>query len=150
MSPSLVVSVWGVWVLVVVGGLHGQLGVIRLMRIKLDFPLHGCKMLSVNLVGKMPEYTLPDKISLTILKPQNVFIIGALGDCHPVKTRNIGPEADHAESADERPALEPTFRVNIVECPIGVTLKRSRNWETMGSILLSEDTKSIDNVWHFF
>ena len=77
-APSLVVSVWSIRVLIIVRSLDGKLWVIWMMRVEFDLTLHGCEVLTVDLVGEVPEDTLPDEVGLTILQSQQVFIISSL------------------------------------------------------------------------
>ena len=39
LSPSLIVSIWSIWILYVVRTLNGELGIIRVMHEELDFSL---------------------------------------------------------------------------------------------------------------
>lgn len=67
-APSLVVSVRSVWVLVVVGSFHGKLGIIGVMGHEFDLTLQGREVLAMDLVGEMPEHTLPNEVSLTVFE----------------------------------------------------------------------------------
>lgn len=148
-TPSLVVSVWGVWVLVIVRCLYSELDIIWMVTEELDFSLESCKVLTVHLIGEMPEGSFPNQVSLTILKPHNVLIISSLGDNGLMECRTVEPKADHGNTAEQGPALEPSFGINVIKGPIGVSLEWSRNWESVRSILFREHTERIHHIWYF-
>ena len=75
LTPSLVVAIGGVVVLVVVGGLDRQLGIIGVMRVELKLTLKCSHVLSMDLVGESPEDTFPDETSLGIFETQVVFVV---------------------------------------------------------------------------
>ena len=106
-------------------------------------------MLTVDLVGEVPEDALPNKARLTILQPQVVLVVSTLRNNVEVEVRDVEPEADHSKSGKQRPALEPAFGVDVVQGPIRVSFQWSRHWEAMRRILLGEDTEGIDDVGHF-
>ena len=148
-TPSSVVSIWSVWVLVVVRSFDGKLWIIWTMREELDFTLHRCKVLTVHLICEVPEHTLPNKVGLTILQTEQILIVSALRYCQPIEAGYVAPEANHKHTTNEWPALEPSLRVNVIKSPIGVSFEWPGNWETMRRVLLGEYTKGIDNVRHF-
>ena len=103
-------------------------------------------MLAVDLVGEMPEDTLPNKARLTVFQPQVVFVVSALGNDVEVEVRDVEPEADHSDSGKQRPALEPALGVDVVQGPIRVTLERSGNRETVRGVFLRHNTEGVDDI----
>ena len=85
-------------VLVVVGGLDSQLGIIWVMSVELERALESRGVLSMDLVGCSPEDTLPDQAGLSILQPQVILIINRLGSYREVKVCHVEPEADSHSS----------------------------------------------------
>lgn len=103
-------------------------------------------MLTVDLVGEVPEDALPNKARLTILQPQVVLVVSALRNNVEVEVGDVEPEADHSNSGKQRPALEPALGVDVVQGPIRVTLERSGHGEAVRGVLLGKNTEGVDNV----
>lgn len=103
-------------------------------------------MLTVDLVGEVPEDALPNKARLTILQPQVVLIVSTLRNNVEVEVRDVEPEADHSNSGKQRPALEPALGVDVVQGPIRVTLERSGHGEAVRGVFLGKNTEGVDNV----
>ena len=148
LAPALVVSIRSVGVLDVVGRLDVELGVVRVVHEELDLALKGRHVLTVHLIGERPEDTLPNEAGLTILEPQVVLVVWALRDHVEIEVRDVEPKRRHAYTRKKRPALEPTFRVDVVQGPIGVTLERSSDGETVRRVLLGEYTEGVDDIGH--
>ena len=147
LSPSLVVAVWSIWVLVVVGGLHGQLWVIWVMSVELELTLEGGGVLTVDLVGQGPEDSLPNEGGLGVLESQVVLVVTVGRTDIEVEVSDVEPETDCDETSNDRPNLEPTLRVDVIESEVRVTLEWSPDWEAVGCVLLGEHTKGVDHVW---
>ena len=145
-APSLVVAIRRVRILVVVRGLDIKLRVVWVVSVEFDLTLQRRHMLAVDLVGEMPEDTLPNKARLTVFQPQVVFVVSALGNDVEVEVRDVEPEADHPDSGKQRPALEPALGVDVVQGPIRVTLERSGHGEAVRGVLLGKNTEGVDNV----
>lgn len=96
----------------------------------------------------MPKDSLPYQVSFTIFKSKQVLIIRSSRVSEVIEARDVKPEADHTNTSEKGPALEPTLRVNVVESPIGVSFKRSFDWETMRSIFFGENTECIHYIWN--
>ena len=103
-------------------------------------------MLTVDLVGEVPEDALPNKARLTILQPQVVLVVSTLRNNVEVEVRDVEPEADHSNSGKQRPALEPALGVDVVQGPIRVTLERSGHGEAVRGVFLGKNTEGVDNV----
>ena len=103
-------------------------------------------MLTVDLVGEVPEDALPNKARFTILQPQVVLVVSALRNNVEVEVGDVEPEADHSNSGKQRPALEPALGVDVVQGPIRVTLERSGHGEAVRGVLLGKNTEGVDNV----
>ena len=103
-------------------------------------------MLTVDLVGEVPENALPNKARLTILQPQVVLVVSALRNYVEVEVGDVEPEADHSNSGKQRPALEPALGVDVVQGPIRVTLERSGHREAVRGVFLGKNTEGVDNV----
>ena len=78
LSPTAVVAVRRVRVLVVVRGLDVKLRIIGVMNVEFNLTLQGGHVLSVHLVSEMPENTLPNESRLAVFQSNVVFIVGAL------------------------------------------------------------------------
>ena len=146
LSPSPVVPIWSVWVLDVVRTLHVQLGVVWVVDVELDLPLKGTYVLSVHLEGEGPEDSLPKKSGLTILETDVVFIVWAVRGSVLVEAGDVEPIADDHRSEQERPALEPTLRVDVIQSPIRVSLQWPLCWETVRGILLGQYTEGVHYI----
>ena len=116
------------------------------MSVELDFSLESRHMLTMALVSKSPESSFPNETGLGVLQSHDIFIINTSRLHEEVEIGNIEPIADHKNSCNQRPYLKPTFRVNIVECPIRVSLEGSPYWETVRSILLSKKRKCVNDI----
>ena len=149
-APALVVPVWCIWILIIVRRLYVNLGVIWMESVELDFSLQSSHMLSVHLISKSPENSLPNQSWLCIFQSKVVFIVWTLRWHHEVIVTDIEPEADHTNSEEQRPALEPTFWVDVIKSPIWVSFKWSCNWEAVRCVLLGQHTECVDNIWHLF
>ena len=103
-------------------------------------------MLTVDLVGEVPEDALPNKARLTILQPQVVLVVSTLRNNVEVEVRDVEPEADHSNSGKQRPALEPALGVDVVQGPIRVSLERSGHGEAVRGVFLGKNTEGVDNV----
>ena len=93
LTPAMVVTVGSIVILCVVRGLDSELGVIRVVRVKLELALQCAHMLTVNLVGPRPEDTLPDHSSFGVLETGMVFIVYRLRRHCKVKVSDVKPEA---------------------------------------------------------
>ena len=102
----------------------------------LELSVEGSGVLSVNLISERPEITFPDETSFSILETGVIFVIDVLASDREVETSDIVPEGDDADSSDNGPKLEPSFRVNVVQSEIRVTLKRSPDGETVRGVFL--------------
>ena len=147
MSPSLIVSIWGIWVLGVIRTLNVQLWVIWVMGVELDLPLEGREMVAMHLISESPEASLPNLTGLGILESQVILIVWTLRASCEIEIGDVEPERYHSDSTEKRPALEPSLRVNVIESPIRVSLKWSSDWKSVGGVLLGQYTESIDNIW---
>ena len=108
-----------------------------MVAVEFDFSLEGRHVLTVHLVSEGPEDTLPNQSRLGVLESQQILIVWALRNDTEVEVGDVEPETDHTNTCNQRPALEPSLRVDIVKSPIGVSLKRSSNWETMRSVRMA-------------
>ena len=134
LSPSVVVSIWGVWVLKIVWRFHIQLWIIWMMSIELDFSLESRHVLSMDLECASPEVSFPNQAWLCVLKSEIVFIIHIGWLYKEIEICDIEPEAHDSYCKDRWPDLEPTFWVYVIESPIWVSLKGSPNWESMRGV----------------
>jgi len=98
---------------------------------ELDFSLKSRHMLAMDLVGQGPKVTFPNHTCLRIFKSQVILIVYVCRGNKEIEVTNVEPETNSESSKDNRPNLEPTFRVNIIESPIRISFKGSPNRETM-------------------
>ena len=145
-APSLVVSIRGVWVLVVIWCLDCEFGIIWVRHVEFNVTLEGSEMLTMSLEGKMPEDSLPNERGLGILKPHNILIVRSLRYAYLMETWYIEPKRHHTNTCKHTPALEPSLWIDIEKCPIWISLKGSSNWESVRSVLLGKNTESIGDI----
>ena len=69
----------------------------------------------MDFVGQGPEGTLPDQTRFRVLKSEEILVINRLRSNEIVVISDVEPERDGAETGNDGPNLEPTFRVDIVE-----------------------------------
>jgi len=104
--------------------------------IELNLSLERGHVLSMDLVSEGPEVTFPNETGLGVLQSQVVFLIDTLRCDAEVEIGDVEPIRNDEQGGNVGPHLEPTFRVDIVDCPIGVTLEGSPNWESVRGVLL--------------
>ena len=117
-----------------------------MVSVDFDLTLQRRHMLTVDLVGEVPEDALPNKARLTIFQPQVVLVVSALRNYVEVEVRDVEPEADHSNSGEQRPALEPALGVDVVQGPIRVALERSGHGEAVRGVFLGKNTEGVHNV----
>ena len=133
-------------VLFVVSGSDSELGIIGMHSVEFKLSHEGGDVLSMDLKSPRPEITFPNETGLGILKTSMVFVIDVLSSYSKVETSDVVPERHNSGSSNNGPKLEPSFRVNVVQSEIRVTLEGSPDGETVRSVFLLEYGESVDDI----
>ena len=116
------------------------------MCVEFEFSLQRWHVLPVDLEGEGPETSLPNLSCLCVSDSQVVFIINALRGCCKVRACNVVPEANNNRRSNSWPTLEPTFRVDIIQCKVRVSFKWTPSWETVWCVFFCHNTKWVNNI----